>query len=184
MFGSSSLQSFELNVRRTVSPRWTWLAGLRYISFRDAMGLRAGDPSLTNYGQFVFGTSNQLFGLQVGADGILWDNGRRFRIESAIKAGVYANGAHSSIKGSSTDGSDPFAFYIGRDRTSFVGDLNVVGVYQINERWALRAGYQFLWLSSVAVGSMQFHNFDAGLITNTSATVFFHGALLGVERSW
>jgi hypothetical protein len=185
MTGASSLQSFELNVRRNVSPRFTWLAGLRYISFRDAMGLVAGDPTLTNYGSVMFGAQNNLYGLQIGADAILWDNGRRFRVESAIKAGVYANGASTSLDGRSTDPNDEaFSFRFGRDRTSFVGDLSVTGVYQLNRWWAIRAGYQFLWLSSVAVGSMQFHNFDAGLVPNTSATVMFHGALVGLERSW
>ncbi len=184
MTGASSLQSFECNLRRNVSPRLTWLAGLRYICFRDAMGLRAGDPTLTNYGSVLFGTRNNLFGLQIGADAIVWENGRRFRIESSLKAGVYANGVATSLQGSDTEDDDEFSFGMGRDRTSFVGDLAVTGVYQVNRQWAIRAGYEFLWLSGVAVGSMQFHNFDAGLTPNTSGTVLFHGALIGLERSW
>lgn len=185
MTGASSLQSFELNLRRNLAPRLTLLAGLRYLAFRDAMGLVAGDPTLTNYGSVMFGTINNMYGLQIGADGILWTNGRRLRVESAIKAGVYANAISTSLAGESTDPSDePFNFRSGRDRTSFVGDLTLTGVYQWNRAWSVRAGYQLLWLSGVAVGTMQFHNFEAGLTPNNSGTVLFHGALIGLERAW
>lgn len=185
MSGASSLQSFELNLRRNVTPRWTLLAGLRYVAFRDAMGLIGGDPTLTDYGSITFGTINNLYGLQIGADGILWTNGQRLSLESAIKAGVFANGISTSLDFTSTDPNEETAsIRYGRDRTSFVGDLTVTGVYQLNRAWSLRAGYQLLWLSGVAVGSMQFHNFGAGLIPNNSGTVLFHGALLGVERRW
>ncbi len=184
----SSLQSVEFNVRRNVTPRFTWLAGFRYLSFRDAMKLYAGDPPLANFGLATFGATNQLFGMQIGADAILWQPGPRFRIESAIKAGVYANGAASSLTVVSTDpGDEGLRVRLHRDRTAFVGDLNFLGVYQLNRRWAIRAGYQLLWLSGVATGPLQFHsmNFNTGyLATNVSGTAFFHGALVGLERSW
>lgn len=60
--GSSSLHSVELNLRRNVAPRWTWLAGLRYVSFRDSMGLLFGDPTFTEYGTLSLGTTNNQIG--------------------------------------------------------------------------------------------------------------------------
>ncbi|REK05428.1 MAG: hypothetical protein DWQ37_23190 [Planctomycetota bacterium] len=184
LFGSSSLQSFELNLRRNVTPRWTWLAGLRYLSFRDAMGFIAGAPDFSDYGRAVFGTTNDLYGLQIGADAILWAPSRRFQVEGAIKAGVYANGAGMTLRGSETTG-DSFLFRLGRDHTAFVGDLNFTGVYRLSDRWALRAGYQLLWLSGVAAGSTQIGGFvPDGFEIDTSSTVFFHGVLLGIESNW
>jgi hypothetical protein len=185
--GASSLQSFELNLYRRFTPRLRWLVGLRYLAFRDAMRLTGGDATFTNYGTVNFGVKNNLFGLQIGGDGVLWDNGRRLRVESALKAGVYADGVHSSLTGYETNNPDTINFRTGRDNTAFVGDLNFVGVYQLDERWALRAGYQLLWLAGVGVGSMQFHDIDLvapEFETNTSGAVFFHGALMGIERSW
>lgn len=184
---TTSLQSFEVNLRRNVGPRWSWLAGFRYIAFRDALRLTAGEPTFTDYGTVLFGTANNLFGLQIGGEGILWQPGPRFHVDGAIKAGVYADGAKSSITGYATNDPDTIDFRTGRDNTAFVGDLSFVGVYRLSDRWALRAGYQLLWLSGVAAGSMQFHDIDLAtpeFKTNTSATVFFHGALVGAERTW
>jgi hypothetical protein len=185
--GSSSLHSAEVNLRRNLTPRFTVLAGLRYLSFRDAMVLSGAEPGDPVEKFLTFGTTNHLYGLQVGADGILWTNGARLRVESALKAGVYANGVGTTLSGTEDDGT-PFRFPFGEDHTAFVGDLNFVGVYQMSERWAVRAGYQLLWLTGVATGSTALHGIDFSVDgppkVITSATVFFHGALVGVERSW
>lgn len=186
--GSSSLQSAEVNLRRNVGPRFTVLAGLRYLSFRDALAVFASEGGDPLQKMVTLGTRNQLFGVQIGADGILWSPGPRFRIEGAIKAGVYANGVLATISGFDEETGESFRFPFGADRTSFVGDLNFVGVYQLNARWAVRAGYQLLWLGSVATGSMISHGVsfedEVAPVVITSATVFFHGALVGLERTW
>ena len=67
--------------------------------------------------------------------------------------------------------------------------MNIAAVYQITDHWAIRGGYQLLWLSGVAIGSEQLHtlnlNSGNGLpAMNTSHDAFFHGALVGVERTW
>jgi hypothetical protein len=186
--GSTSLHSGEINLRRNLTPRVTLLAGLRYVSLRDAMVLAGADVGDPVQKFLTFGTTNDLYGLQIGADGILWTNGARLRVESAIKAGVFANGARATLSGIDDTSGERFRFPFGSDHTAFVGDLNFVGVYQFNERWAVRAGYQLLWVGGVATGSTVPHgiNFavDGPPKVITSDTVFFHGALLGLERSW
>jgi hypothetical protein len=182
--GSSSLHSVELNARRNVTPRWTWLVGLRYLSFRDAMTLVVGAPDFSDYGKANIGTTNHLYGLQIGSDAILWAPSRRFQVEGAIKAGVYANGLDMNLFGGDTTG-DSFAFHLDEDHTAFVGDMSFVGVYRFDSRWSLRAGYQLLWLSGVGAATAQLDGFTPdGFKIDTSSTVFFHGALVGIERNW
>ena len=66
----------------------------------------------------------------------------------------------------------------------FVGDINYSLVRRLNDRWSLRAGYNLIWLSGVALAPNQF-DFS---FTTTSGTqlvdggsVFLHGANLGLE---
>lgn len=182
----SSLNSAEINLRRNVSSRLTLLGGFRYISLHDDLFTRAVDPNTSLSTDARFRTTNSLYGMQVGADTILWQNGGRFRVEGVIKAGLFGNSAVSRLSEAVNGGS---VLDVGgsRSRPAFVGDLNFTGVYQINDRWALRGGYQLLWLSGVAVASEQLQgiNFSTAHFSTTTANgAFFHGAMVGVERSW
>ena len=180
----SSLNSVEANLRRNVSQTWTLLGGFRYVSFRDAMSVNAFDPISLSRSMVGLGTTNNLFGVQVGGSAILWTR-NRFRIESAFKTGIYANGASNSLSIASAGGT--FTDRGQHDHTACVTDLNFVGVYQITDRWAARAGYQLLWLSGVATAADQLHNINFSTNTftmNTSHTVFYEGAMVSLERTW
>jgi hypothetical protein len=187
---SSALDSLEVNLRRTVLPRWAVLAGFRWVSFDERLATLVGDAGFQNGTIIAFQTRNDLFGLQIGAEGVLWRPGERFRVESAAKAGVYANAARSSIGATAVGNGgagDNGTVWFGEDQTAFVGDLNFVAVYQLNDRWRLRGGYQLLWLAGVAVASEQIHRLnlaDGAVGTNTTHGAFFHGALVGLERTW
>jgi hypothetical protein len=181
----TQLDSFETNLRRNVSHRWSILAGFRYIYFRDQLALAADQQFPSRNLRFDFDGNNNLFGGQIGADGILWDNGNRFRIESAIKAGVYGNLAQNAVSISDSQGFLNVSNKTSASHTAFVGDLNFTGVYQFNDQWALRAGYQLLWLAGIAVAADQAaDSFQSTATVSTSGNAFFHGAMVGVERSW
>lgn len=183
----TSLNSVEFNVRKRVWPNVSLLAGFRYLSFDERMSAEGTIIPAGPSSGVSIGSSNDLFGLQIGADTILWSNGRRFRIESAIKAGVYGNSAGSSLLLGDPSGGGGFAATNSRGHAAFVGDLNFTGVYQLSDRWAVRGGYQLLWLSGVAVASEQLKDVNvlAGdLNTNVTHGAFFHGATVGIERSW
>ncbi|MEX0979080.1 MAG: hypothetical protein WDZ48_09525, partial [Pirellulales bacterium] len=81
--------------------------------------------------------------------------------------------------------------------TAFVGDLNFTGLYQLTEHWAVRVGYQLLWISGVALASEQSSVgggfggavatqafFDPSFPIVTSGDVFFHGALVSAQANW
>jgi hypothetical protein len=181
----TQLDSFEANLRRNVSQSLTILAGFRYLYFRDQFAVSVDSSVFPQSTRVAFDGNNNLFGFQIGADGILWDNGNRFRIESAIKAGVYGNAAQNSVLLSN---SSPFLLEskTSAQPTAFVGDLNFTGVYQLTDTWSVRAGYQLLWLAGVAVAADQAADTFSGsiLAVNTSGNAFFHGALVGAECNW
>lgn len=184
---TSRLQSVETNLRKNVAPRWSLLAGFRYLSFTDGFQIIADEGPANGVTQIGLKAHNSLYGGQIGADGILWDNGGRFRIESAIKAGVYGNVTKDTLSIGDGSGGMFNAVVARNNHTAFVGDLSFTGVYQWNDNWSLRAGYQLLWLAGVAIGSEQppgidFNNGVAAV--DTSGSAFFHGVTLGLERSW
>ncbi len=187
----SSLQSAELNLRREVVPNVALLAGFRYVQFRESLissqeVIYGSQGSVTTMG-LDWRAQNELFGLQVGAEGLLLSYADRLRIEAAAKAGVYGNAASSSLffeyQGSSfTSGNYWNAF---RGNAAFVGDVNLTATFQFTRHVALRTGYQLLWLSGVASGTEQLQTLSAQTFgTYSSSEILFHGALVGVECNW
>ena len=182
----TSLQSVEINLRRNVSQRLTLLAGFRHITLRDDLAFRLEDD--IDFGPFSLHLNgfNRLYGAQIGADAILWSAGR-FELQSALKAGVYGNTAEGGL-GLRALGFLEASIGKGKQHTAFVGDWNFTGLLRLNEIWAIRAGYQLLWISGVALGSEQFSMFatslPALLTANTSGDLFLHGALVSLQASW
>jgi hypothetical protein len=68
-----------------------------------------------------------------------------------------------------------------------IGDLNFTLVRHLGDVWAVRAGYNLLWLTNAAVAANQWDFSDTaasgtGLVD--SSTVFLHGASVGLEARW
>jgi hypothetical protein len=182
---TTSIQSVELNLRRNYTERLTLLAGFRYISLRDDLGAGFFPPGGAPWSVVHMVGINRLYGAQIGADMILLDGGR-WQIQCASKAGIYGNGAQSLGTLVSPQTSD-ISNSVSRSMTSFIGDINFTGVYAINDHWAVRGGYQLLWLNGVALGSDQYstnsyvYAFDAGV---ADGDLFLHGALVSLQFSW
>lgn len=193
---SSSLQSFEVNRRFPTDGRLGWLMGFRWVEWNDGVGLQSlttpdlGDPYTRNYRTQ---TANDLYGLQVGADSILYGLGRSFRIEGIGKAGVFYNDARQGSRFSTTDPSidpDVLAVATSTARAAFVGELGVTGVYDLTERISLRAGYSIFWLGGLALAPNQFERQtlcpgnDIVGATDTGGSVVVQGISLGLEGRW
>lgn len=183
-FGST-VQSAEVNVGRPLRSGMTLLAGVRYLELRDRLSIDAHLGPGNGAADFEFATRNNLFGVQVGAEGVLWSRCDCLRVEGAFKAGVFGDSAQSRF-GFQAPG-DAFDGRSRKGSAAFVGDLNLVGVYQITDRWAFRAGYQLLWLAGVAVASDQLTsiNLNHGTVGTTSnGSALFNGVMLNLERCW
>lgn len=181
----TSLQSVELNFRQNYTERVTLLAGFRYISLRDDLGAGFFPVGGAPWSNVHMVGINRLYGAQIGADMILL-NGGRWQVQCNSKAGLYGNGAQSlGILGG--DQTSDISHSVSRSLLSFVGDISFTGVYAISEHWAVRGGYQMLWLSAVALGSDQYSTNSFTYAVDTSVAdgdVFFQGGLVSLQATW
>ena len=180
------LYNVELNVRWNPYSRLTLLARFRWLHLsEDLQGSLVpseGFPPFWNTS-----TTNNLYGLQIGADGKIWERGR-FAINGLIKAGAYFNNAAEStgvsifkvVRPSSTT----------TNHAAFVGEIGLRCKYQVSQRLGLKVGYEALWLEGVALAPGQIQETYAthpaavhALGVKTSG-VFFHGATAGLEYSF
>jgi hypothetical protein len=182
----TNIQSVEVNLRKNLSPNVTVLAGFRYIALNDNLGHEFDifNDAFDLFTLRVFGI-NRLYGAQTGVDANLWTAGR-FQLQSALKVGVYGNDARNQIR-LRTLGVLDTSIGTREQQTAFVGDWNFTGVFQLTDVWAIRGGYQLLWLSGVALASEQFTLADIlspGIRIDTSGELFLHGALVSLQAGW
>jgi hypothetical protein len=85
----------------------------------------------------------------------------------------FPRAAHSSRPPTSRD-----------NNTAFLGEIGLVGVYQLTDTIAIRGGYQLLWLDGVlASEQVQTTNILTGTGSDVHGDVFYY-ALVGVEAQW
>jgi hypothetical protein len=181
----SRLNSTEINWRHQRSDRVTWLTGFRIIELHEELSYDV-DFIVPNLTGVSWNTDNHLYGAQVGADLQMWRLGGPLSVNGLFKAGIYGN-----------DADNDFEFDVlgtpiiqGRDDANpvaFVGEIGVTSAYQLTRHFAIRGGYQLLWISEVALASDQaqlaLNTLNPNTI-NASGDVFYHGALVGGEFTW
>lgn len=165
-----------------------WLAGFRWASLEEQATLgvigRAGDRPTP----YTVKTSSNLIGFQVGVRGRTeW---RRLAFEGGIKTAL----AGATLYQSQSDIASPINGFVARTARSsstggvgMIADINLAAIYRINRVWGLRAGYNMLWLSGVALAPSQFDfsfDGDSGLGLDHGAGLFLNGASLGLEARW
>ena len=129
---------------------------------------------------------NDLIGAQIGLKTCLWNQGNWFRVEAAMKSGVYHNDidyhAHVNDAAGASQGTldrDPSA-------TSFVGELTVSAVVQFCPRLAMRFGYHGLWMAEIALAPNQVDQSDmtTGSGTDHLGSLNYQGGFFGLEGNW
>ena len=187
---NAALQSAELNWRRRTGGPVTWLAGFRWVEWNqglqvlDTYGTTAPVP-LEQAERITTNTLNDLYGGQAGADVMLWNNGGPIRFNAVGKAGVFLNNAVQHTDGFSGVPLGPIA--ASAQQTAFFGEVGVFGTWQITDWLAWRTGYNFFWLSGVAVPVDQLATTDVNTNTatiNTNGSVFLNGVQFGLESRW
>ena len=172
------LHSTEINLRRQWNNWLTVLGGFRWIELGDDLNTDMG-PGIATFGMDV---NNHIYGAQIGVDACLLERGA-FRLEGFAKAGVYGNSADVAAATTGIGGALPLSSVTGND-TVFVGDVALTGVYQLNNCWSVRGGYQLLWIDGVALAPNQLDGIDistgAGAV-DTDSTAFYHGFTIGAE---
>ena len=174
----SSIYNFEFNFLRN-RPNVGWfngmfrntetLIGFRYIDFDEALRYETASDSGISPRTVAFDQSveNSLYGLQTGAR-TEFNLIRRLSGSLGLKLGVFYNDAQANrnISGSFADGSDfnpsiqngttgisGYNFNASDDEGSFLAELDLGLIYQLNQASRLRFGYRRIGISNLAFAS-------------------------------
>lgn len=175
-----------------------WLVGFRYLNLNEKLSIYAerdqvptgGGSPLTEQGLYDIRTSNNLFGAQFGGRIRSWR--KRLGWEATGKAGIFGNDAQQEqFVLDYPDNPESFPLRpltsAARGQVAFVGEMNLTGIYRLNDVWNLRAGYNVLWIADVALATNQLDfrgTLPAGDRLNSCGSLFLHGVSCGVEARW
>ncbi|WP_197528432.1 Lpg1974 family pore-forming outer membrane protein [Aeoliella mucimassa] len=189
----NELHNAEISIRRYwvgASPRvtGTWMAGFRYTRLTE--DLNYGTSGTSGNAFFATGTTNDLCGFQAGGD--MWMTIRQgFRVGAQGKAGIYNNRMESFATITSTQLAQPLVERVKGDRAAFITEGNVSVVFDVMPNMSLRAGYDVLFLNTVALAANNFNFDNAPLLGGTRTPVLieessslYHGANVGLEYVW
>ena len=125
-------------------------------------------------------TVNNLWGGQIGIEfAVLVSSRWWFNLD--VKGGIYND--QISLTSQATQNGATSLITDTRNRTAWVGDISLVGNWQMTPYWVLRAGYQALFINGIGLAqdqalSVQFNNSTGPL--NDSGRLAIHGPILGV----
>jgi hypothetical protein len=188
---ATNLYNAEFNVRWNPSSRVTMLAGFRWINLSEKLVGALEPPTVRTEPPFWNGTTtNNLFGLQIGADGKIFERGR-FSIDGLVKAGIFDNDAQETTA-VSVIAKQVRSGSASTNHAAFVGETGLQCKYQVTKRLLLRAGYEAIWLEGVALAPGQVQETYITLLpmsaqalgVNCNSGVFYHGATAGLEYAF
>jgi hypothetical protein len=179
----SRIQSAEANLRCDLGDRFSLLGGFRYIDLHeqfDGSFVAAGPGD----GRFITSnTDNHLYGFQLGGE-LTVLRLQKIHVGGSAKAGIFSNQSDLNLYGGA---EGPWVGGI-KGQAAFLGEVNLVGSYLINESIAVRLGYQAMWLQGLALAVDQIQMpatiGPPGWNPDTKGSLFYHGAYLGVEISF
>lgn len=179
------------------APNWKKLGGCdapsyRFPTFVDLQNCSYSElygPALNFSNFWITSTTNNLFGLQLGAEGDVLTIGK-LSLGGLLKAGLYNNRATQSDWVSMAK-----QFYYAsatRNRAAYVGEGAVQIKYHLTREFAIKLGYELLWLNQIALAPGQIsQTYSASSPTslsatdvNTSSSILFQGGILGIEYAF
>jgi hypothetical protein len=208
---ATNLYSAEVDGRLDLSRGVAVLAGFRWLQLNDNLQgtltpadltaptwkktcpgcnlfLVAPDGPAGNYPPFWnTGTTNNLYGVQIGVDGKILELGR-LSLDGLIKAGLFDNIAEQSTGVSLQKVVYPST--AATNHAAFASEASLQLKYQLTEGLALKAGYEALWFDGVALAPGQIQETYStpsnvrALGVNCGSSVFFQGATFGLEYSF
>ncbi len=174
----------ELNyIRRT--DYLAWLVGFRYVNLDEQLTIRGLDFD-SGQSDYRTTTSNHLYGCQIGG---IWQGRRgRLGLDLTGKVGLYGNAAEQhNIVGDLNNTLMLRNANADNGQTACVAELGLFGTLQLNRCLLFRAGYELIWLEGLALAPDQLDFTDtasSGTTIDTTGSVFFHGARIGLEARW
>ena len=214
---TTNVYSAEANGRLDLSSRVTMLAGFRWLRLNDNLQgmLTPSDrsdptwktppndytlldlvtlPPMGSGGTYppfwTTSTTNNLYGVQVGLDGKIWELGR-LSLDGQVKVGVFDNDAEQST-GVSLE-KTVYPATATANHAAFASEASLQLKYQLTNGLALKASYEVLWLDGVALAPGQIQETYTAPTTppnvralgvNCRSNVLFQGATFGLEYSF
>jgi hypothetical protein len=148
------MQSAEANLRYWIDmPPGPFdvslLLGARYMNIEDRFRLHS--ISVAGENDVLSETQNEMLGVQIGIAGDFLIH-PRFWINADLKGGMYNNEATLNFNLDSFNPVEDRVFVGFRERTAWVGELSVIGHWQVTPRMVFNLGYQAIWADGLALG--------------------------------
>lgn len=208
---TTNLYSAEVNGRLEVLHRVTLLAGFRWFQLNDNLQgtltpadttaptwktncpqctlsqVTAGAPA-GNFPPFwTTGTTNNLYGAQIGVDGKILEVDR-WSLDGLVKLGLFDNNAEwfSGVSVSKVI----YPATATSNHIAFAGEAGLQLKYRLIDGLSVAAGYEVLWLGGVALAPGQIQETfltpsnARGIGVNAQSDVVFQGATFGIEYSF
>jgi hypothetical protein len=187
---TTTINNFEVNLRKNATERFSWLVGFRYINLVDEMIASFYNVNSVNLGGYGVATHNDLYGGQFGVDytAPLCDP---LYVRLTGKTGLFGNAANQITFGTiqaSNPANQPLASFhraASAAQLSFLGQGNLSFVYEVTPRFHITAGYSAMVITGVATAPAQAaasdfsRNGASGI--STGANAFYHGMNFGIE---
>lgn len=166
-----------------------YLAGIRYMNLGEYLDWRAEDiqngnsGELGHDGRYQVSTDNDMIGFQLG--GGFTYQASRWSVGITAKGGVYANDATGqTVLDFTLDDDGDSNVYLKEDQLSFVGETRILGRFHLTPNMSLRAAYEMMFISSVALAPSQATFIPEFAFLNTTGDPFYHGVSFGFEAYW
>lgn len=179
-----------------MSPSGTWtrraprgflsalLIGTRVVNLNDSFTLTSTAPDRS--GDYAVDSQNWLWGLNIGGE--LVSRNEFFFWGLRGRATPSMNFAAAQQAATGTAPAEPPLDEAGsatRFAAGFVGDLSLFAGWQITPRFAVKAGWDFLWVAGIATAPRQFNLDNARSDPiDPGGQVFLNGFALGCEGRW
>lgn len=176
----SRLQNVEANVW-VPGNGFEWMTGVRYFSLTEDLTISSFDSD-TFQSSYAIDTNNQLFGGQLGIRKCWSHRSLSFRPE--LKFGVLGNADNQRSLLRDLDNTIILRSTAEESTNiSTLSEIRLASGYRISERLQVDFGYNFLWVTGLALAPNQLDFTDtatSGQFLSDGHSVFFQGANVGL----
>jgi hypothetical protein len=182
-FYETRFQSGEANFRRYLGCGDTSIiAGFRWLEIDELFTVGVQDSPV----QARVETQNRLLGFQLGAEARHWVNYGILRLDASLKGGIYQNLA-SNRASLNVLNVDLLSAGTEDDLVTWVGESRVGFALPLSKNCFLRAGYELIHISGLAVAADQINSISVlppQLDLSTDGHAIYHGYFVGLEAWW
>ncbi len=178
---SNALKSIEANATYVLTPAVSLYGGFRFIQLNESFAFDGGiEGGWSEYD--LWNAKNNMWGVQVGARAdilaLLGKPAEKFTINGSLGAALFLDKAKSDFSVGGLDYTEP----ISDSKISPAVDAGLRFGYRVTEMIEVYAGYNVLWMTSVAQAVRQVSSMEGygGLLNMSYDSLLYHGAKLGV----